>query len=246
MCHVGKFLEIVSIKESMKNIPVEYMKYQGYIKGMVTIPFHSNQKSTDIFLSLDGVIYVIVNSKKSKGRELTKWLINKGLDKIQQEHQQAIEAHQLAIEDLQATEYENFELQLEVQGKNAEIADFVANRRVPRRDGIDTVLCPVVKNDPDEAGKPGRHEYYIIRCQRRVLKYHINCLRLRYPDMTVKKTCDDGNAIHRFSRFTKDVLQKPNFYRNHFNLVDESHRDLFYTLFNIDMEDPEDDADYEY
>ena len=92
-----------------------------------------------------------------------------------------------------ATEHEIFDLQLEVQGKNAEIDDLVANRHVPRRDGIDTVLCPIIKNDPD--AELSTFEYYMIRCQKRVLKYHINCLRLRYPHMTVKKTCDDGNAI---------------------------------------------------
>ena len=152
--------------------------------------------------------------------------------------------HQLAIEE------NNIQHHLAIKTKdttivtlNDDIDELIANRHVLHRAGIDTVLCPVVKNDPDEEGTQGAYEYYMIRCQRKVLKYHINCLRLRYPQMTVKKYCDDGNAIHRFSRFTKDVLEKPNFYRNHFNLVDESHRDLFYTLFNIDMEDAEDDAD---
>ena len=81
-------------------------------------------------------------------------------------------------DDLIATQHE-------VQAANAEIVDRIANRHVPRRDGTDTVLCPVVKNDPD--AELSIYEYYMVLCQRRVLKYHINCLRLRYPHMTVKE-----------------------------------------------------------
>ena len=51
----------------MKKIPAIYMKSRGDIRGMASIPLDSNKNSTDIFLSVDGVIYVIVNSRRSKG-----------------------------------------------------------------------------------------------------------------------------------------------------------------------------------
>ena len=274
---VGDFVGIVNMRDATCNLSLQDKKSRdeitvGATDGSYKPPKHA--KPHDGFLSVNGITTVLVNSRKSKARQVTAWLIYdvmpRGFNKIIEEKQQAIEGHQLAIEenlvaienkdtqlallndDLQARQYENVGLQGEVRAKNTEIdrghnqiVDLIENRHVPRRDGIDTVLCPIVKNDPDETGKTGAYEYYMIRCQERVLKYHINCLRLRYPQMTVKTYCDDGNAIHRFSRFTKDVLQKPNYHRNHFNLTCEASRDLFYTLFRVDMEDPEDDnAEY--
>ena len=260
---VGDFIGILNMSDTTSKFGCEDKKSRdeitlGSTEGSYILPKHA--KPHDGFLSVNGITTVVINSRKPKAREVTAWLIQnvipRGFNKIIEENLVAIENKdtQLALlnDDLQARQYENVGLQGEVRAKNTEIdrghnqiVNLIENRHVPRRDGIDTVLCPIVKNDPDETGKTGAYEYYMIRCQERVLKYHINCLRLRYPQMTVKTYCDDGNAIHRFSRFTKDVLQKPNYHRNHFNLTCEASRDLFYTLFRVDMEDPEDDnAEY--
>ena len=66
---------------------------------MSSIPLESNQNSTDIFLSEDGIIYVIINSKKSKCKELTKWLINRGIKDIIEEKRLAITEKDLVIEE---------------------------------------------------------------------------------------------------------------------------------------------------
>ena len=43
-----------------------------------------------IFINLDGSIEMAVRSKKPKSVALVKWITKKGIEKIQEEHQQAI------------------------------------------------------------------------------------------------------------------------------------------------------------
>ena len=76
------------------------MKSRGELGGMATILLESNQNSTDIFISEDGIIYVIIYSKKSKCKELTKWLINRGIKDIIEEKDIQ---HSLAIEQKNST-----------------------------------------------------------------------------------------------------------------------------------------------
>ena len=59
-----------------------------------------------MFINLDGSIEMAVRSKKPKAVALVKWLTKKGIEKIQEEHQQAItdrdnqiQAHHQAIEE---------------------------------------------------------------------------------------------------------------------------------------------------
>ena len=39
--------------------------------------------------------------------------------------------------------------------------------------------------------------------------------------MKVAEKCDDPNAIHRWNRFKREVIKKPNYYKNNFNLTKE-------------------------
>ena len=56
-----------------------------------------------IFINLDGSIKMIVRSKKPKAVALVKWLTKKGVEKIQEEHQQAITDHDNQIQALEST-----------------------------------------------------------------------------------------------------------------------------------------------
>lgn len=127
--------------------------------------------------------------------------------------------------------YKNVGLQGEIRAKNEEIerrreeiTDLIANRHVPRREEIDNVLCFIDKK-ADE-----KHQFYVIRCQKKALEKHKRCLRNRYPNMTILDECDDPNAIHRWNRFKNDSVH--DFYRNHFNL-DREGKELFETAFDI-------------
>ena len=82
-------------------------------------------------------MHVIVNSRKEKGKQLRKWvledIIPRGLkDKIRQLQ----EDHQLAITDrdnqIQAIQYKNVGLQGEIRAKDQTIRDLIENRHVPR------------------------------------------------------------------------------------------------------------------
>ena len=130
-------------------------------------------------------------------------------------------------------EYNNTGLQGEIRAKDQEIErrreevqDLIQNRHVPRRNLIDNVLCFIDKQSDE------KHQFYIIRCQRRRLEHHKKCLRNRYPNMIILGECDDGNAVHRWCRFKEDCIH--DFYRNHFNL-DEEGRELFETAFDIEI-----------
>ena len=51
----------------------------------------------DVFVNLDGAIYIATNSKKEKAAALISWLVKKGVEKLQEEHQIQIEGKDAAI-----------------------------------------------------------------------------------------------------------------------------------------------------
>ena len=88
------------------------------------------------------------------------------------------------------------------------------------------VLCFIKRNS-----KEG-HPYNVIQCQYRQLKEHKQWLRLRYPGMAVAAECDDPNAIHRWKRFKREVIKKPNYCKNHFSLAKEK-QELLETVLDV-------------
>ena len=44
--------------------------------------------------------------------------------------------------------------------------------------------------------------------------------------------CDDLNAVHRRNIFKGKVIEKPNYYKNHFSLTQEK-QELLETLFDV-------------
>ena len=52
--------------------------------------------------------------------------------------------------------------------------------------------------------------------------------------MEVAYECDDPNAIHRWCRFRREVIKKPNNYKNHFSLTEEK-RALLETTLDVDI-----------
>ena len=107
-------------------------------------------------------------------------------------------------------------------------------RTVPRIGKHDNILCAIQKNEPDELGKPGRHPYYMIRCQRMRLQERLHIKELQYPNMVIKRpTYDAANAVICWVEFQK-YIGKDSYYRNHFSL-DNNDRDFFANTFDIDM-----------
>ena len=99
----------------------------------------------------------------------------------------------------------------------------------------DNILCAIQKNEPDELGKPGRHPYYMIHCQRMRLQERINILRAKYPKMIIKRpTYDAANAMICWVEF-QNYIGKESYYSNHFSLDNDDHRDVFEDTFDIQM-----------
>ena len=109
-----------------------------------------------------------------------------------------------------------------------EIDDLIINRHVPRHGYFDNVLCFIKKNSKEA------HPYYVIRCQYRQLEKYKKCLKLRYPNSEEVGRCDDPNAIHRWNIFKSEVIEKPNYYKNHFNLTVEKG-EILETVFDVTL-----------
>ena len=142
---------------------------------------------------------------------------------------QESEEKEAALAQIQTIQYENVGLQGEIRAHRAQIQDLIANRHVPRRGVIDTVLSLIDKQCKNEP-----HKWYMIRCQYRALDNHKKWLRKRYPNMIEKGESDDPNAVHRWCSFKKDVLRKENYYKNHFSMTEEQE-ELFETVFGIQI-----------
>ena len=88
------------------------------------------------------------------------------------------------------------------------------------------MLCFIKKNSKEV------HPYYVIRYQYRQLEKLKRWLKLRFPNMEVADKCDDPNAIHRWNRFKREVINKPNYYKNHFSLTKEK-QELLETALDV-------------
>ena len=129
-----------------------------------------------------------VRSKKPKAVGLVKWLTKKGMEKIQEEHQQAIKGRDNQIQALELT---NEKHQQKILRLHEDIDVLIKNRFVARRGYFDNVLCFIKKNSGEV------HPYYVIRCQYKQLEKYKKCLKLRYPNMEEVGRCDDPNAIYQ-------------------------------------------------
>ena len=87
--------------------------------------------------------------KKSRAVALVKWLTKKGVEKIKEEHQQAITGRDNQI---QALEFRNEEHQQEILRLNENIDDLIANRHIVRRGCFENMLCFIKKNSKE--GRP--------------------------------------------------------------------------------------------
>ena len=86
-----------------------------------------------MFVDLDAALEIVVRSRKPKAVELVKWLNRKGVEKVAEEHQKAIDEKDMQIalldDDLAGSqdlvrqlEYTNTEFQGEIRAKDQEIA----------------------------------------------------------------------------------------------------------------------------
>ena len=99
------YLVIENIKHNFKDFSSHYTQPRLNLEGEVlNSPRWRARNPHDISINLDGSIEMAVRSKKPKAVALVKWLTKKVIEKIQEEHQQAIMAMKI--------KYKPFSLQM--------------------------------------------------------------------------------------------------------------------------------------
>ena len=163
-----KYLGIWYTRDNFKEFSWDHARPRSEIEGAsVTNPHRRTKNSHDIFINLDSAIEITVRSKNPKAVALIKWLTKKGIEKIQEEHQQAITGRDNQIKALEFTNGKhqqkilrlNEEHQQSMKKKEQEIDDLIKNRQLPCRGYFENVLHFIKKNSNEV------HPYYVIRCQ---------------------------------------------------------------------------------
>ena len=74
--HVRKFLDIKHIVTSLESIDKREQHARSELKmGSLARTSYPKGQNTNSFLSAYGVMHVVVNSRKSKGKELKDWIL---------------------------------------------------------------------------------------------------------------------------------------------------------------------------
>ena len=178
-----------------------------------------DSRKDNYYINGEGMYEIVFPSQQPKAKDFRRHCCNvlfphvrqQPTNKIQEEHQQAITGRDNQIKALEFTSEAH---QQKILRLNEEINDLIANRHVAHRGCFDNVLCFIKKKSREV------HPYYVIRCQSRQLEKHKRWLKLHYSNMEVADKCDDPNAIHRWNRFKQEVIKKPNYYENHFSLME--------------------------
>ena len=79
---LGKYLSIRNIRDNFKDFRSHYTRLRSEIQGVV--PYSTlgrTENSHDIFINLDSLVAMAIQSKKPKAVALIKWLTKKGVKK---------------------------------------------------------------------------------------------------------------------------------------------------------------------
>ena len=260
---MGKFLGVEDIRTSLNGLAkCKILTRQELIPirhGSPGWPGPKGQQNkTNKFLSFFGVIYVIVNSKKDKGKVLKehilKDIVPRGFDirieEVQEKHRQAIIEKDAAIallnddlknrdKQIQAIQYQNVALQAQRDVYKDQLQKYqgiithlktihVPNAKDP---GKNNIVMIIEKNTAPEEDEFYEYPFYTARIQRRSITTKNRWLKAQYPHHRfIIEEVDNANSIHAFNRFEeKGYVER---FQCHFRLVDIP-RDVFYALATI-------------
>ena len=208
------------------------------------------QNKTDKFLSVFGVMYVIIKSQKDKGKAFKKYILkdivprgfDARLEEIQEKYRQAIEKKDVTIallnDDLDNREYENVALEAQKDvykdqlQKCQDIITYLKTHSVDhaKDPGKDNIVMIIENTAPQEDGFY-EYPYYIVRIQWRFISTKRRWFKAQYPHHRfIMEELDNANGIHVFNRFEeKGYLEC---FQCHFRLVDIP-RDVLYALATL-------------
>ena len=174
-----------------------------------------------VILKEPGVYTFLLRCGKDEAAPFLEWTVETVLPSKVRKLNEAIQERDNTIMErdtrIRAIEFDNVGLQGEIRAKDQQIETLIP-RYVPKRGDYDNILVLISKNRPEEAGKAGRHPYYMIRCQKQSRVIQISKVKNKYPNMVVRDTCEDPNAIHEWCSFKDLVLEDGDYHRNHFSL----------------------------
>ena len=102
---LGRNLGRRNIRDDFKKFSISHAHPRSEIVGVGVADNLGKAKNLhDIFINLDSAIEIAVHSKKPRAVVLVKWLTKKGVEKIQEKHQQAITGRN---NQMQAIEFTN-------------------------------------------------------------------------------------------------------------------------------------------
>ena len=181
------------------HIPSHFMCKRQDIKGVwPTVLLGKRKNPHDVFVNLGSAIYIATNSKKEKAAALISWLVKKGVEKLQEEHQIQIEGKDAAIallnDDLADVgkqfvdlEHENRELQNEVERLQERYVPYLQDTRK------DNGMVIVQKNNDDE------YLYVAICGQQGYVAQKIQNKLADYPNAQLVVLAVTPNAIVHYN-----------------------------------------------
>ena len=93
------FWGLLDVKRNIQSTSVPVSRFSSGNGVISPHPLLQSQNDHDAFVDLNGALEIVVRSKKPKAAKLTKWLTRKGVEKVAQEHQKAIEEKQREIDE---------------------------------------------------------------------------------------------------------------------------------------------------
>ena len=110
---LGRYLGIVDIRATYRDVKTTSRNL--LIPHASDACLSKDKNDQDAFVDLEGALEIVVRSGKPKAVELTKWLTLKGVEKVVEEHQKAIDEKdmQIALLDDDLTESQDLVKQLE-------------------------------------------------------------------------------------------------------------------------------------
>jgi len=221
---LGRYLDIKNIRDNFKDLVNKTLTRKQLVSVGGSDPLGKGKNNTDCFVSFDGALEIAVRSRKHRAVALVKWLTRKGVEKINEEHQQAIKAkkQQLALIHgaVRQLRFNNVGLQGEIRAKDQEIATLY-DRHVPNAQdpGKDNIVIIIRKNTEPENDEFFEYPYYIARIQRRYEASKRRFFDANFPNHeTILNAVDNANSVHVFNRFEENTHVER--HQCHFRLVD--------------------------
>ena len=170
-----------------------------------SLPLGKRKNPHDAFVNLVSALEIAVRSRKPKAVALVKWLVKKGVEKLQEEHQIQIEGKDAAIallnDDLDAElhkvqdvgkqlvdlEHENCELQNEVERLQKRYVPYLQDTRK------DNGMVVIQKNNGDE------YPYVAICGQQGYVAQKIQNKLADYPNAQLVVLAETPNAIVHYN-----------------------------------------------